>query len=152
MVADKGNRIEKKIISMMLQFPEILPEVARRNVIDFFEDGTLKSIGQIILTHGNGSGDLVSEIMAMIDDDERKRIIASLAIEEEMWSFRECVKLIAKFMEVSSNQSKKALVEKIKAAEKENNQDLLVELLYEKQKMAVINEKRKMAILSEKMK
>ncbi|MFC1813994.1 DNA primase, partial [Thermodesulfobacteriota bacterium] len=93
MVADKGSRIEKKIISMMLQFPEILPEIARRNVIDFFEDGTLKSIGQIILKQGNGSGDLVSETMAMIDDDERKRIIASLAIEEEIWSFKECVKL-----------------------------------------------------------
>jgi DNA primase len=152
MVADKGGRIEKKIISMMLQFPEILPEIARRNVIDVFEDGTLKSIGQIILKQGNGSGDLVSETMAMIDDDERKRIIASLAIEEEIWSFKECVKLIAKFMEISSNQSKKVLMEKIQAAEKENNQDLLVELLYEKQKMAVINEKRKMAILSEKMK
>jgi len=152
MVADKGNRIEKKIISMMLQFSEILPEIDRRNVIGFFKDGTLKAIGQIILKQGNGSGDRVSEIMAMIDDDERKRIIASLAIEEEIWSFKECVKLITKFMEISSNQSKKVLMEKIKAAEKENNQDLLVELLYEKQKMAVISEKRKMAILSEKMK
>ena len=152
MAGDKGSRIEKKIVSMMLQFPEILPEIVRRNVVDFFEDGTLKSIGRMILKHGDGSVDLVSDLIAVIEDDDRKRMIASLAIEEEIWSFKECIKLITKFMEISSNQSKKVLMEKIKAAEKENDHDLLAELLYEKQKMAVINEKRKMAILSERMK
>ncbi len=52
-----------------------------------------------------------SEVPPVIEDDERKKIIASLAIEEEIWSFKECIKLITKFMEISSNQSKKVLME-----------------------------------------
>jgi len=147
---ERGGRIERKIISMMLQFPEILPEILHRKVLDLFEDDTLKSIGHIILKHKGASGVPVSEIMVSIGDAEKSRIVASLAIEEEVWSFKDCIKLITQFSNISPSRRAVVLMEKIKAAEKENDQELLLELLSEKQKMAVLSEKRKTAFLNEK--
>jgi DNA primase len=94
------SRIERQIIAMMLQYPEILPELIKRNILEYFENDTLKSIGKNILvyTDKNGSNspgvdggreianDInVSEIMNLIDDQGKRRIIAALALEEESW-------------------------------------------------------------------
>jgi len=143
-------RFEKKIISMMLQFPEILPEIVEREVIELYEDHTLKSIGQVILNRRDSARDTVSELINSTDDEERKQIIAALAFDEEIWNYKDCIKLITNFVVMRLNHHKKILMEKIKTAEKKNDQDLLLQLLAEKQKMAVLNEKRKMAVLKER--
>jgi DNA primase len=82
----KGDRHERKIIAMMLQFPEILPEIISRNILDHFENESLKLIGQLVLkqrdreglrdelhdvsTRSNG---MVSDIINSIDDREKKK-------------------------------------------------------------------------------
>jgi DNA primase len=146
----KGDRFEKKIISMMLQFPEILPEIAERNVLDFYQDDTLRSIGRLVLKLVGSPNGGVSEIINSARDEENRQLIASLALDEEIWNYKDCVKMITSFVEVRLNHDKKVLMEKIKAAEKRDDQDMLLKLLGEKQKMAVLSEKRKMAVLKDK--
>ena len=43
------NRLEQQVVAMMLQYPEILPEVEKSNVLEHFMDNTLLFIGQLIL-------------------------------------------------------------------------------------------------------
>ena len=158
----KESRIERQIIAMMLQYPEILPELNKRNILEYFENDTLKSIGKNILiyTGRNGSNspgvdggheianDInVSEIMNLIDDKDKRRIIAALALEEESWQFEGCIKLITQFIEIRRNSRNKSFIEKqIREAEKKNDQELLLKLLSEKQNMAVLRQKEKIAL------
>jgi len=158
----KESRIERQIIAMMLQYPEILPELNKRNILEYFENDTLKSIGKSILAYadknGSNSPDVdggheiannlnVSEIMNLIDDKEKRSIIAALALEEESWQFEGCIKLITQFIEIRRNTRNKSFIEKqIREAEKKNDQELLLKLLSEKQNMAVLRQKEKIAL------
>ncbi|NNL40931.1 MAG: DNA primase [Desulfobacterales bacterium] len=158
----KENRIERQIIAMMLQYPEILPELNKRNILEYFEDDTLKSIGQHIFTHtaenginatGINGGDKiadevnVSEIINLIDDKEKKSIIAALAIEDESWQLEGCIRLITQFIAIRQKSRNKNFIEKqIKEAEKTNDHKLLLRLLNEKQNMAVLRQKEKIAL------
>ena len=136
----KGDRLERKIIAMMLQFPEILPEIIVRNILDHFEDEFLKLIGQLVLkqrdrkvirnelhdvsTRGN---EMVSDIINSIDDREKRSIVASLSIGEDQWNREGCLKLLSQF-ELFRKRQKKTLLQKIKAAEECNDLELLSEL------------------------
>ena len=60
-----------------------------------------------------------------------------------MWNRKGCRKVITKLIQNSPLRYGVSLTEQIKAAEKDNNQDLLFKLLQEKQKIAVSNERQK---------
>ena len=55
-----GSRIERQIIAMMIQFPEILPDVNNYKLLELFNDDTLKGIGESILEFNPTSADQVS--------------------------------------------------------------------------------------------
>lgn len=126
------SRLEKQIIAMMLQFPEILYEISNRNILEYFENDTLKSIGGLILKHKSGTGRQVSDLVSFVQDKEQRRIIASLAIGEDCWDNDGCMKLIEQFV-CSRNRNGNSLLQKIKAAEESHDNELLLKLLTEKQ-------------------
>jgi DNA primase len=142
----KWDKLERQIIAMMLQFPQILPEINERNILELFENNALKSIGQLLLRHKDESEMQLSDIMNLIENKEQRNIIASLAIEESIWNHAACIGIITRFDSIRRKNEKK-LLEKIKAAEKDNDLELLVKLLNQKQKMALLTEKKKMALL-----
>ena len=49
--AGKSLRLEKQIIVMALQYPEIVPELIKRKIFDFFEDKNLRSIGNMVIVN-----------------------------------------------------------------------------------------------------
>ena len=128
---NNGNRLETQIIAMMLQFPEVLPEVNNRGLLNLFEDNILKSIGEVILKLKGSSGELASELMTIIDDKDKRNIIASLAMEDELWDRDECLKRIAQF-ESSRYRHERKLLQEIKDAEERNDHELLLRLLKKK--------------------
>ncbi|MBW2598324.1 MAG: toprim domain-containing protein [Deltaproteobacteria bacterium] len=142
----KWDKLERQIIAMMLQFPQILSEISERNILELFENNALKSIGQLLLRHKNESELQLSDIMNLIEKKEHRNIVASLAIEESMWDRDACIGIITRFDSIRRKDEKK-LLEKIKAAEKDKDFELLVKLLNQKQKMALLTEKKKMALL-----
>jgi DNA primase len=148
-VHEVGSRLERQILSMMIGFPEILPEIMASKVLDHFTNETLSSLGAFILSHGMKSGGRLSNLMSIVDDDEKRSILASLALKEELWNRRDCRKVISQLVQKSPKRYSLSLNERIKAAERENNQPLLLKLLREKQELAVSNEKQKMKISSE---
>jgi DNA primase len=146
-----GIRFERRIIAMMLQFPEILPEIDKQNILGYFEDSTLQSIGNMILNFNPTSADQVSELMSQIKNEQNESLIATLSMEEESWNRKGCLRLLGKFVDIRQKlRNNRMLEEQIKAAEKSNDHDLLLSLLSKKQKMAVRSERQKMAVLNEK--
>lgn len=142
----KWDKLERQIIAMMVQFPQILPEISERNILELFENNDLKSIGQLLLRHKDESEMQLSDIMNLIEKKEQRNIVASLAIEESMWNYDACIGIITRFDSIRRKNERK-LLEKIKAAEKDNDLELLVKLLNQKQKIALLTEKKKMALL-----
>jgi DNA primase len=145
-----GSRIERQIIAMMIQFPEILPDINNYKLLELFNNDTLKGIGESILEFNPTSADQVSELMSQVDDRQIQALIASLAMGDESWNRKGCLRLLGKFVESGRKLRDGGLLEKqIKAAEKSNDHALLLKLLSKKQKMAERNEQQKMALLNE---
>jgi len=148
---DTGNRFERQIISMMLQFPDILPEVNRLNALNYFESDALIHIGETILKSNLTSTDQVSELISRLDSEQDQTLIASLAMGDESWNMKGCLRLLGKFVDSGQQlRDRGALEGQIKAAENNNDHELLLKLLSQKQKMAERSEKQKMAILGAK--
>ncbi|MCF8069928.1 MAG: DNA primase [Desulfobacterales bacterium] len=131
-----SSRLERQITAMMIQFPEILPEVISRGVVELFQDKRLQSIGRLILDFQAGEIMQATDLMDRIVDQEMKQLVASLAISDESWNREGCLKLMDQFGEVSQGDYEKQLTSQIKEAEKKDDQVLLMKLLGEKQKMA----------------
>lgn len=138
-----GTRLERQILAMMLQYPEILPDIVQNKVLDHFVTETLKTLGELILSKKNEKNLDVSNLISIVDDEQKRNILASLSIKEDMWNRKGCRKVITKFIQNSPLRYGVSLTEQIKAAEKDNDQDLLFKLLQEKQKIAVSNERQK---------
>jgi len=138
-----GTRLERQILAMMLQYPQILPDIIQDKVLDHFTTPALKTLGELILSVKNEKNHGVSNLISIVDDEEKRNILASLSIKEEMWNRRDCRKVITKFIQNSPLRYSVSLTEQIKAAEKDNNQDLLFKLLQEKQNIAVSDERQK---------
>jgi DNA primase len=139
----KGRRLERRIIEMMLQFPDIIPDVRNYGVLDNFEDNQLKTIGKRILKVENKGNYLVSEISDCIEDEAEKHMILELGISDDIWEHAGCVRLIHQFLENAGARREKDFLHQIKAAEKQDDQELLLRLLDEKQRKAVRNKKEK---------
>ena len=142
----KWARLEQQIISMMLQFPPVLSEISERGILDLFEDNRLKAIGDLILAHQDRSDIKNVDVINLIEDNEERGIVASMAFGENKWDYDGCLNILNRFESIR-NKKENTLIKKIKEAEQNNDLELLSKLLSKKQKMAVLSEKKKMALL-----
>lgn len=129
---ERGSRLERMIISMMLQFPGIIPEIIKRDILNNFTDDVLKSVGYDIVRKQESGARHAPDMIPVFDDDEKNRIAAFLAINEEAWDHDGCMKLVAQFEDCRERQ-KDTSTNRIKAAEEIKDGKLLLELLREKQ-------------------
>lgn len=137
----KWYGLEKQIIGMMLQFPEILEEIEQRKLIDLFASGALKSIGEKILHNKSFSGDGVSDQMHKFDENNEHQIVAELAIRDDQWSREKCLTLIKRF-ESGRKRAKEELIRQIQIAELQHDfervnalQEQLIELTHLRQSL-----------------
>ena len=142
----KWARLEQQIISMMLQFPPVLSEIAERGLLDLFEDNRLKAIGDLILADQNFSDTNIVDFINLIEDNDARGIVASMAFKENQWDYDGCLNILNRFESIRLKKET-TLIKKIKEAEENNDLELLSKLLSKKHKMAVLSEKKKMALL-----
>ncbi len=138
-----GTPLELQILGMIIQFPQILPEIVQNRVLDYFVTASLKSIAELILSQENKTHMSISNLISIVDDDEKRNILASLSIKEEQWNLRDCRKIITKFLQTSPLRPSISLTEQIRVAEKENDEARLIKLLQEKQRLAMVDEQQK---------
>jgi DNA primase len=129
-------RLERQMVAMMLQFPEMIADIERRRTHGTF--------------HGPvAGGDRAGHPRPLYpwperyrrfwwsrwDDPEKKAVVARLSLTDEHWDRDGCMNLINQFA-ASIRRRDKALLKRIAAAEKSGDVDLLASLLREKQHQA----------------
>jgi len=142
-VQSEGSRLERQIIAMMLQFPAILPEIQKFDVIEYIDNPRLHSIATTILESRITSDKQILELF--IDKPDLERLISSLAMIEESWEKDGCLNLIAQFVKNGQRRRDRQVLEQIRAAEKMNDQETLAKLLKKKQQLAMRSQKQKLA-------
>lgn len=130
------NRIETRMVTMMLQAPDIVSTIENQRITDYFEDKDLKEIAELILSDPPKSREDISQLLNRTTDDSQRQLIASFAIRDECWDQKSCEKLIEQFLS-SRKRRQHLLLDQIKSAEQNNNHELLFKLLKEKQKQVV---------------
>jgi DNA primase len=133
----KTDRLERQLIAMMIQFPEITPEIKSRRILELFNNEKLKAIGFEILKQNPSETCDVAKLVSFISNDRERQMITSLTLQNEQWEREGCLGLINQY-ERSRNQLKQRLLEEIKAAEEVNDEDLLARLLIKMQKIAAM--------------
>ena len=140
-----GNRFERQIISMMLQFPDCFEDIEAQNILDFFESRRLQVIGGRILKLRPAT---TAELLSQIENDKDRDLLALLAMADESWTLQGCRRLLAQFVSLHAGKGPLAEIEaRIKAAEKSNDQEKLLQLLNEKQKIVVQQKEQKLKLL-----
>ncbi len=129
-------RIEKKIVAMMVQYPDILPQVKKSGALNLFQDDNLKRLGEMILQKSSSRSLSCADFMNQIEDEALRQMLASLIIVDEKWEQRSCENLLNQFV-LSRKRKQAPLLNRIKAAEESNDQELLMQLLKEKQEQAL---------------
>ena len=130
------SRMERQLVTMMLQMPETISAVAKKQLVNYFSDSVLAVIGRgIIKNFATGGGDIAS-LISRWEEPEIKAMVARLSMTDENWNREGCMRLINQF-ESSIRRRDKGLLKQIQAAEKSGDDNLLVELLQEKQNQVV---------------
>jgi hypothetical protein len=120
---------------MMLQFPSMVETVRSRNLLDMFENDSLKLICRTILEGQSGSEQTPAALFSKIESNELRAFAVSLAIGDESWDETGCMKLLSQF-ESSRARRNRSLLQDIKAAEASNDPEALSRLLQEKMDQA----------------
>jgi DNA primase len=129
------DRVERQLVTMMIQFPEILDDVRRRRIVERFSDTGLQSAGMAILATDGAAPLDVAAVIGHIDDPATQALVSRLAMADEKWSREGCRRLMEQF-ESTYSRNHDQLVRQIKAAEADNDHDTLQRLLEEKLRRA----------------
>jgi len=133
---DDGRRLEEQILAMMLRFPSIIPDVVGRNLLDYFSGDQLRTIGQLIVQQADNQDNRVADLVSQIDDPHYRNLMTRLAIDEHHWDRQGCERLLNQLESRNRRRAIHDLQRRIEAAEKDNDMDLLCELLRLKQAQA----------------
>ncbi len=129
-------RMERQLVTMMLQMPEMVPAIAKRQLVDYFSDSLLATVGRGIIKNYTASGGDIANLVSQWEEPEIKAMLARLSLGDENWDREGCMRLIAQF-ENSTHRRDKGLLRRIQAAEKSGDDNLLLELLQKKQHQVV---------------
>lgn len=127
---DAIYRLEKQILKMMVQFHDALPEIEHRKTVERFQCRPYREIGKWILTHAS-SGKTIADGLEGIEDNQQQHIVTALAIEEEEWSLKGCIKLLEQY-DYIRRRCDDQMNNEIKAAAAGKDPGLLDELLKKK--------------------
>lgn len=127
------DRLELQIITMMIHCPASIPEIVESRLMDLIEDRRLKSVGEMIVATPQENVGNVADLMNRVADEEQRRLIASIAVEDVCWDAGSCANLISQFIKIKRSQEKD-LIRRIRAAEENDDHALMIKLLSEKQK------------------
>ncbi len=145
----QGSPIERQLVAMMLQFPDILPEMRKQKIVAMLEDPILQAIGQDALDGRERTGP--EESGDASEYDVHRRLKAQLSIQQEDWDYRGCMRTIRHFVSTKRRQASAPLDAQIKQAEKNHDEERLQQLLREKQEQVirVRNQQRPIGISKE---
>ena len=140
----RSSRIERQLVAMMLQFPDILPEMRKQKIVTMLEDPTLRDIAQDAL--GGSERTDLDENSQPSDHDYHRRLKAQLSLIQEDWDYRGCMRIIQHFVSTRRRKKSAPLDAQIKQAEMNHDEERLQELLKEKQAQVLRVRRQQMKI------
>ncbi|MDA3791410.1 MAG: DNA primase [Desulfobacula sp.] len=130
----ESDRREEQMISLMLNYPEIIGEVKDKEVLDYFYSEKLKHLAQKILSMDPQKEAFITNVMAGMENTEDQELIASYAMDDffsEQDIHQTALSIIHRIIRVRKKQEN-TLTTKIISAEKGCDSDLM-DLLKQKQ-------------------
>ncbi len=130
----ESDRREEQMISMVLNFPEIIDTINKTGVLEYFYSERLKFIGQKIISIVTEKKAFISNVMAKMQNSEDQKLIASLSMDDSFVDEdiqKTAMSLISRIIRVRKKEEN-TLTNKIMSAEKGCGSELM-ELLKEKQ-------------------
>ncbi len=131
----ESDRREEQIISMMLNYPEVIPIIKSTDVTKYFYSEKLKHIARQILGVDHKNTAFINCVMTKMENDKDRELLVSYAINDffmEEDIHKAALSLINRIIRVRIKQEN-TLTNKIISAEKGCDSELL-ELLKKKQK------------------
>jgi DNA primase len=129
------SRLEETLIAMMLQSPDVFSDYDTQEIVDSLETPALRTLGKLILDKYRANEMFVgADLISEVKDPKIRKIISSLSVGGKAWDHESCKKIIVQYKNNLRKRQERALLKKIRAAEKADNQILLTQLLKEKQK------------------
>ncbi|WP_457551850.1 DNA primase [Desulfobacula sp.] len=130
----ESDRREEQIISLMLNYPEIIDEMKNKDVLTYFYSEKLKNLAQKILSVDPDKGAFITNVMAGMENTEDQELIASYAMDDfisEQDIRKTALSIIHRIIRVRKKREN-TLTTKIISAEKGCDSDLM-DLLKKKQ-------------------
>jgi len=116
-ITGRAYKLEKLIVAMLLQYPDMIPDVEQSGIINRFSDQQLRTVGQQVIKNKQIPGVRVPDLIEMTNDPDLKRTIASLAMgDDDRWSRKGCLQLITQYQNISDTR-RHHFIEGIKDAE-----------------------------------
>lgn len=142
------DRTEAKIVSMMLQFPNVIDTVRERDVVGCLTSPVLRRIGRAVLKRFETGSVDVAELVSSRADAVEKQLITTLAMADDVWTREGCLKLISHFVENSKHRRRLTVLDQlIRDAEKKGEEAVLIDLLAERQRLAVQLDRQKRVLV-----
>ncbi len=130
----ESDRREEQMISLMLNYPEIIGEIKDKEVLDSFYSEKLKRLAQKIISMDPKKEAFITNVMAGMENTEDQELIASYAMDDffsEQDIHQTALSIIHRIIRVRKKQEN-TLTTKIISAEKGCDSDLM-DLLKQKQ-------------------
>jgi len=113
----RAFKLEKLIVAMLLQYPDMIQDVEQSGIINRFSDQRLRAVGRQVIENKRNPGIGIPDLIEMTNDPDLKRTIASLAMgDDDSWSRKGCLQLITQYQKISDT-GRHRFIEEIKAAE-----------------------------------
>ena len=129
----ESDRREEQMISLMLNYPEIIYEIKNREVLECFYSEKLKRIAKKIISVDPAKKAFITDVMARMEKNEDQELIASYVIDDFFLEDirKTALSLMNRIIRVRTKQEN-TLNSKIISAEKGCDSDLM-DLLKQKQ-------------------
>ena len=129
-----SDRREEQVISLILNYPEIINDVKKTGVLEYFYSEKLKLIGKKVISIRPDKKAFITNVMAKMENSEDQELIASLSMESTFFDNNikgTALSLINRVIRVKKREEN-SLTSKIISAEKGCDAELM-ELLKKKQ-------------------
>ncbi len=129
-----SDRREEQMISVMLNYPEIIDEVKNKDVLQYFYSEKLKRISKKIISVDPNNDAFITNVMARMENNDDQELIASYAMNDfssEQDIHQTALSLINRIIRVRKKQEN-TLNYKIISAEKDCDSEVM-KLLKQKQ-------------------
>jgi hypothetical protein len=140
---------EEEVIHILVNYPQWIPVLEESKVLEHFHGEMWKEVGQLLLKHCRGTGNLdLGGLLEEIEDEQVGAMVSRWSLEQRPWSEEDArLRLQERFEGIGAGRRRlqedlRRLQEEILAAERSKNEPLLAELLAEKQA-------KKLALLAE---